>query len=413
MSNFSYTAKDGSKVNVTEGHLDMALTLKLELQKNSPSRLCNWSQHKLLMEREGFPDSDKNESYRQLVKRYQGQMASHSNIHEAVVVEGSGIKSVKATVGEMAYEKRNSQNVLRELNTLKRKLIDKSLFSEELKKDVRNAVRTISPIEVSFDSRETNGKRLILAVTDWHIGAVVKTPNNTYNYDIALECIHTLIQKTIDRATREGVKKVEVVYMGDMLEHMYMRASQGYNTEMTVSKQIAKGAKLLLLLLKSIAKSGFEVTYQGFAGNHDRIEGDKKKAVHGDNGMVLVNEIIEVALESEPHVTFIPTADYSASMLDVNGRNIKFVHGDMENRKDKSKLQKHSFNDNVVYDAVIMGHYHHYSVVEVAQDKFEVIVGSIKGSDEYSDSLGLSSSRSQLIVVVDEDGDMSFKKVRV
>nr|DAM04559.1 MAG TPA: DNA polymerase II small subunit [Caudoviricetes sp.] len=413
MSNYSYTAKDGSKVSVSIEHLDMALALKLELQKNSPSRICNWSRHKEMMEKEGFLDSDKNENYRQLVKRYQGQMASHSNIHEAVVFKDSGIKSVKSTVGEMAYEKRNAQNVLRELNSLKRQLIDKSLFFEEIRKEVRNVVGDIAPIRVGLDSRETSGRRLILAVTDWHIGAIVDTDNNTYDFETAVRCIDTLIKKTVERAHREGVSKVEVVYMGDMLEHLYMRASQGFGTEMTLSKQITKGAGLLIKLLKSIASSGFKVTYQGFAGNHDRIEGDKKKSVHNDNGMIMVNEIVKATVESEPDIEFIKCGGYSAQMLDVNGRNIKFVHGDMEKRADKSKLQKHSFNDDVSYDAIIMGHYHHYSVVEVAQDKFEVIVGSIKGSDEYSDSLGLSSSRSQLIIVVDEEGDMSFKKVRV
>lgn len=413
MSNYSYTAKDGSKVKVSVEHLDMALALKLELQKSSPSRICNWSQHKQLMEKEGFMDSDKNENYRQLVKRYQGQMSSQSDIHEAVVVKDSGIKSVKATVGEMAYEKRNSQNVLRELNSLKRQLIDKSLFFEEIRKEVRNVVGDIAPIKVGFDSRETSGKRLILAVTDWHIGAIVNTDNNTYDFQTAVQCVDTLIKKTVDRAYREGVSKVDVVYMGDMLEHLYMRASQGFGTEMTLSRQVTKGAGLLIKLLKSIASNGFEVTYQGFAGNHDRIEGDKKKSVHNDNGMILVNEIIKATIESEPSIEFIECGGYSAQMLDINGRNIKFVHGDMERRADKSKLQKHSFNDGVSYDAIIMGHYHHYSVVEVAEDKFEVIVGSIKGSDEYSDSLGLSSSRSQLIIVVDEEGDMSFKKVRV
>ncbi|PWT37142.1 hypothetical protein DKZ22_13520, partial [Limosilactobacillus reuteri] len=68
---YSYVNKKGEHISVTHQHLNIASEIKEELQKTSPSRRCSWPKHKKMMEQEGFYDSDTNENYRGLIKRFQ------------------------------------------------------------------------------------------------------------------------------------------------------------------------------------------------------------------------------------------------------------------------------------------------------------------------------------------------------
>src|SRR5690606_23487652 len=125
----------------------------------------------------------------------------------------------------------------------------------------------------------------------------------------------------------------------------------------------------------------------GFSGNHDRINGKKDDNVERDTAMVVVNEIVSQFIEllDTDGVEYHETHPYNAKIIDVNGVNIKAVHGHNERKSDKNKLSSHSLNDNIVYDVIVMGHFHHFEVIEVGENKFEVYVGSIKGSDDYTE----------------------------
>ncbi len=51
---------------------------------------------------------------------------------------------------------------------------------------------------------------------------------------------------------------------------------------------------------------------------------------------------------------------------------------------------------------------------EVGEDRYIITFGSIKGSDEYSlKTLGVTSSRSQGLILVDEDGEFEIKKIKL
>ena len=68
---YSYVNRKGEHISVSQKHLLTASRIKEELQKMSPSRRCSWYQHKKLMQEEGFSNSDTNENYRGLIKRFQ------------------------------------------------------------------------------------------------------------------------------------------------------------------------------------------------------------------------------------------------------------------------------------------------------------------------------------------------------
>lgn len=412
----SYKNKKGETVKVSEGHLELSIALKKKLQRDSPSNRCSWAKHKKLMEQEGYKDSENSESYRQMIKQYQKTVGELPTVGEyADMVADTKIESYKKLVGEVAWETQENRSYLRQIRKGKKDIITQGLLIQEVSKAVKEILRELDIKRINklpSPSIDHDGTRMILCLTDWHIGALVNVEKNRYNLEVAKKRINQAIEKTILRARKENVEKIDVVYMGDMLEHAYMREAQAYEAEFPVAQQMVYGGKLLVELLNKLSKE-FYVTYRGFAGNHDRLNRDKNANIHGDTGMVVVNEIVKqfIDLMESDRLSYFECEDYSASLIDVNGRNFKFVHGDLEKKADTRKIDIHSSKDNITYHVIAYGHFHHYMVLEVGIERYEIRVGSIKGYDNYADKFHLASSPSQAVILVSKDGEIKSEKI--
>ncbi|HDR7263698.1 hypothetical protein [Bacillus sp. CH_203] len=393
----------------------MAVRLKLELQKASPSRKMSWKLHKECMEKEGFYDSEASERYRVMIKNYQKKIGKLPTAPtHADMVADSKLESIRELVGDMAWEKQENQIVLRRLNKTKRELIDFGLFTEEITNAIRNVLSDMT-FDFTFEPITNGDSRMIAVFTDWHLGALVDVEGNKYNYEIAMKRINETLNKIYAMAVSNNVKQIDVVYCGDMLEHAYMRATQAYHAEFPVSEQMTRGGKLLVQVLTELAKH-FVVAYQGISGNHDRMNGDKNNNIDGDTGMVVVNQIVKVYIETVglDTLSYIEAhSPFSAQLLNVNGKNFRFEHGDLLKKDDWKKLAKRSFDDGINYDAIVYGHFHHFMVLEVGVNKFEIRVGSIKGSDDYSKRLGIGSAPSQVAILVHENGEIKAERIQV
>jgi UDP-2,3-diacylglucosamine pyrophosphatase LpxH len=77
----------------------------------------------------------------------------------------------------------------------------------------------------------------------------------------------------------------------------------------------------------------------------------------------------------------------------------KFVHGELDSYKVETLVNPHSAMDNVAYDAVVMGHFHHFREIEVGIDKRIIMFGSLKGADEYSEKIRRLSVASQGMIM--------------
>lgn len=414
----SYINKKLEQVTVSKEHLDTAVELKQLLQKDSPGNRCSWAKHRQLMIEEGYDDSENSEGYRQMVKSYQksiGELPT-AQAHVSEVVT-SKLESYKALVGENKWQTVENQKYLREINKGKKDIINGVLFIDEVTDAVSQvfenvdwsgiAQRPFSPVE------NPDGTRMVALVTDWHIGADVNVEGNRYNLEIAKERIGKYVRKVIELGRRNNVKNLDVVYMGDMIEGAFMREGQPYEIEFPTSDQMAIGGELVIDMLIELSDV-FEVEYRGFSGNHDRINQQNKKGnITGDSAMVVVNKFVEMFVKAskKEHLTYTKTHHSHAKLLDVNGVNMKLVHGDHEKKEDKGKIKDHSFNDGINYDIIAYGHFHHFLLLEVGINKFELRVGSTKGSDDYSETLGLGSAPSQAVILVGKDGDIEIQRV--
>jgi hypothetical protein len=394
----SYINKKGEEITVTEEHLNVAVKIKKELQKASPSGKCNWSLHKKMMEKEGYDNSDRCETYRQLIKRYQKSIGELPEVAKYVdMVSDNKLESIKELVGELSYAKRNAQNQFRELNKVKRNVIDKTLFIEEVVDNFK---------DVKFEKFKkhnfvTTENEIVVPMTDWHIG--LKT--DSYDYEIAKKRVEKYANEVFHYCKLFNVNKVKVIGVGDLVEGGYMRPTQSYDIEFTFSEQIVKATEIVNSFLLTLAEE-LDVEYLGSVlGNHSRMY-DKAVTISGDSAENIIDASVKsfISLIGNPNIKIIDKKNSNFDMsFDVNGRKVKTVHGDLLKKTSKEKINKFISSDNEFYDLLIYGHFHHMSFNEENHGRMTLGCGCLQGSTDYSIQLGYDTKPSQSIVVFEED----------
>lgn len=407
----SFTNKKGDNVTVSKDHLDMAVKIKLELQKASPSRKCSWSQLVKLMKKEGYEEAENSENYRCLVKAYQKSIGELPEAPKyADMVADSKIESIKELVGEISYEKRENQHVLRQLNKVKRDVIDFTLIAEQIGKAFSQ--HDWSKLILDNSDVKSSKKKMIVNLSDLHIGAIVNNDINTYNFKIATRRILQYMNRVIYDCKMNGITDVYVMNLGDSIEHPYMHNLM-YNSEFVLSEQILNASDLIIKFLLGLANAGINVTTAGIAGNHDRFNEKKDVNLDGDHAVKGINKAIASFVENAKpkRIKYEQAKDYEHSFT-VNGKNILALHGDLDNKDDKNLISKHSDLKGISYDIVLMGHYHTREVKELGDNKFIVLSGSTKGADNFVvNKLRKISSPSQTYLIIHEYGEIEVKWV--
>lgn len=410
----SYTNKEGEIIEVTQTHMDVAVRIKRELQMASPSHRTNWYQHQVLMKLEGFDDSEVSENYRCMIKNYQTIIGLiDSKEKHADLVADYKLNSIKEAVGEMYFTKREVQIESLKLGRLKREVTLIGVISEQVREALLNELNEVIPTYAYQDRIPFGVGRMVVLLSDWHIGATVRNvKGNNFNYKIAEKRVSKFITRIRNVAIDEGITDIDVVCLGDMTEHVSMRkVNQAHEAEFTLSVQIVKAYELIRNLLVNLAET-FNVTYRGISGNHDRMNGDKGDNIDGDSTILIINfmikEFVEKAKASRIEYVECDHINYSTT-LEANGVNMKFVHGD--NEGGNKKLASHGDIDNTIYNVLAMGHLHHHSVKEVGQNKYEAYFGSLLGANNYGVKGKFLSNASQGIIVVNEYGDIDIKRI--
>lgn len=410
-----YSDKRGNVVEVSQEHIDTAIKIKIELQKSSPSNKCSWSQHKRMMETEGFTDSDTNENYRQMVKKAQKKMGTLPELKKYVeLVTENKLQSIREEIGEIRDSKIQAQQDFSRLNRLKKELSNDVALIERIEVALMNVdFSSLSNIVHNpVYNSDSENKYMIACLSDLHFGAIVDIEGREYNISIAKELVMNYADKILKIAKENNVENVHVVNLGDSVEGLYLRTQNLYSAEKTFSEQVVDVSELIINFLTKLS-TGLKVSYSGISGNHDRIS-SRDDNIYSDSAVIMSNKIIETFIKySKVDINFIQTEPYH-HIFTKNGKNFLFVHGDKVSVKKNSVLAEQSILYGIQFDAVIAGHVHHFNVSEVGEDKYTATFGSVKGSDEYTlKTLNTSASRSQGIILIDSDGEFEIKKVKL
>lgn len=409
----------GQQITVNREHLEKALDIKMQLQKLSPSNKANWSRLIEMMHEEGFVEAEKTESYRLMIKDFQRDLGKIKKLPKKNA-DNAQLKSaaVQNAVGELYYQKRALQIEQNKLNRLKREMSQWSLIADELKDAFLDDLDLEFPQFAFKPKLPSSSNKAELIICDWHVGAVINNcDGNYYNYKILQKRLELLKQKTLEFCYLWGITDLNVISLGDLVEHCYMRNTQSNDVEFNYSTQIVKATQLVIDLLVSLAQY-VNIKFTGIAGNHDRITGmNKNDNLDGDNAIRIINYAVGLFIECSniPRIEMAHNPDdllYSYSNV-VNGKKIKYLHGDNENKKDGMKIDKHNSIDKNIYDAIVFGHLHHFSVTEKNMGAMEIYCGSPMGRNNFGKKLKQMSEASQTVLVITEEGDLLPQRINL
>lgn len=401
-----YLNAEGEIIEVTKEHLELAVKVKEELQKASPSNRCSWRKHKEMMRQAGFEDSDSNEAYRLMVKNYQfeyEQRYAKFEADETIEVESQLAKGLVKEVGELAYAKRLAQLERNGMNKERRENINLIKFVDDVFKGLKEFNPTIVNVGNGEYEADYSSKMLVM-MSDWHIGLKA----DDFNLEVAKKRARKYIKRIVDYAERYKVSDIQVAGIGDLLEGAYMRPQQAFTIEFDYSRQVIEATKFIYEFLESLSQStSARISYIGSVlGNHSRMY-DKGKVIEGDSAENIIDEFVKQLLtigNSDVQIDDKKVDDFSI-VGTLGKENFKLVHGDLISKNQaKDLISKMSYQDKVFYKFIAFGHFHHSSIVEGNHGSLAIGTGCLPTSTTFSRNLGYETIPSQTVVISSDLG---------
>ena len=274
----------------------------------------------------------------------------------------------------------------------------KEIAHEYAKQMNKDKVLEFHPVSSKFDL--TAKQEGILCLSDWHYGIVVDSYFNKYDPDVCKERIQTLQDKVISKGLKLGVSKIHVVNLADLIAgriHQTIRLQSRIDTV----TQIMDVSEILAEFLANLS-SYFKIEYYDCLDNHSRLEPNKSESLDLESLARITKWFLKERLANRKDVIYIHDNIISEDIItfEVLGHKIVAAHG----HKDKSSkvIDNLTLFTKEHYDLVLSAHEHHFSADE-KNNTIRFSSGTLMGSDDYSESLRLTSTPSQLFIVASED----------
>ncbi len=297
---------------------------------------------------------------------------------------------------------------VRAFNRAQSKMVAQEYLSKEISKEISKSIgelpKLIKSMEHTSNVLPPEDQALIVTPSDWHIGARVDTADNTYNYDVALSRLQKYTDEVINKVIHYNPSEVVIVHLGDFIEGIDMRnINQAFEADMDATSQLAVAIRMYVKFIIDISVVAKKVTVGSIGGNHDRFTGNKKDAIYNDN---MVYNVVDTLLMLKeygglPDNVYIidNKQDIYSIELSVLDKNLLFVHGDHEDRRDVPKINHH-IKDRV-FDYLFMGHYHFVKNLQEEYSRMSFMVGSLMGANNYAKQIGAPTSQaSQQITLI-------------
>ena len=242
----------------------------------------------------------------------------------------------------------------------------------------------------------------VLVFSDWHYGMVTSNVFNTYNTDICIERVKSVVDAAIERICLHHCRRLHVIVLGDTF-HGAVHVSARVASEELVCDQIMQVSEILAQSIRELSRYVEETIVYMTYGNHARTVQNKKDNLHRDNMERLIPWWLEQRFNDCDDIIIAPDSGYEFIFANVCGHEICASHGDIDTLKTSprllSTLFQKKFGKDIEY--ILLGDKHH-------RESFDelgisaMLCGSLCGTDDYANDKRLFSSPSQLMLIVNE-----------
>ena len=240
-------------------------------------------------------------------------------------------------------------------------------------------------------------KDAILALSDWHIGAMVDTQWNCYSVDIAKERMEQLLNKVKRYILNYNITNLVVEINGDMV-HGLINVSNRVQSEEDVVSQIIIVSDMLSYFINELKPYVRNLKVVTTLGNHGRLIPNKKESINKENMEMLIPEFLKLKLDKDINILTSNGLDFIK--YKIGDRIICLSHGQYD--KVNEVIEDFSKMYKCVPNEIHLGHTHSYKDINDS-NIYITVNGSLMGSDEYAVNLRKITKPSQNLIIYDED----------
>lgn len=256
----------------------------------------------------------------------------------------------------------------------------------------------IQPLSYSEDKHGVG----VIQVTDVHANELIDLAHNQYNWTVLSKRMKKLINESLRYFAFRNVKKVTMVYTGDLLN-----SDRRLDELLNQSTNRAKAANLLAHIITQsileVRNAGYEVGIVSVLGNESRVKQEMtfSNEAFSDNYdytiMAQVRQVLEFA--NIEGITF-HSIDKMENVIDFGKQKWLVMHDMPQSTSKQEKTQsiigKYALSGKPI-DFVISGHIHAHRGTDISCRS-----GSMSGSNTFNEhALGLIGRASGVCYVVD------------
>ena len=306
---------------------------------------------------------------------------------------------LKTTLNKLEFEKIK----LRDLRNDLRKDIKTKARNEAFIEEMCDLIKeNIIPDEKCFEiyNKKSSDNDMIIPLTDLHVGIDIDNYFNTYNKQVFKERLNTYLNKVIEIQERHSSENAYVV-LSELISG-YIHTELIAETNMTMMQQFLTAIKYIKSFIISLSKYFKNVYVYCVAGNHSRVNPNKKKSIKGNNMDMLAIPFLKESLQNYKNIFVCENnIDIYIATFFVRNNFVVASHGDRD--KLDSCVKNYTLLLGKQPDIILLGHRHTNSITTEYDTKI-IQSGCISGTDEFAVDVRVKNKPEQLVTIVSNNG---------
>ncbi|ASR78258.1 exonuclease [Bacillus phage PPIsBest] len=334
---------------------------------------------------------------------------------------GNEIKVVEENVFSLVtphiMEKQKQTEFLREYKKVQREGTALKILMDDLKKEIVAEIKDLPAPKYLAEPKNVkiaeNGKALILAFSDWHVGLeTFHSRTGDYNFERLQNSINSVVGWAKQQMDTRVFDEIHVLFLGDIIENQVMRNTQSFDLEFHMAAQISKSIRLFVEMLNDLS-ANHTVHFSMITGNHSRFFQNKNDNLANNNVEYIILDtliMIQEELNQMPNVVITDNRNKNDIFdIEVVGHRVVGTHGD-KMPKAKEKIPVFMKNGKTI-KILFSGHLHYLDITQESFGRMHYQVSSPVGENDYSSSLNLPATMPSQSAVVLYRGKETYESI--
>ena len=253
------------------------------------------------------------------------------------------------------------------------------------------------------DSYQTWNNKMIVCLSDLHIGQSFDNPDGKYNTGIAKDRLDRYLQEASIIAKNNNCNECYVCLLGDLISGSIHHRISVTNRENVVD-QVKEASMMVSGFIDKLSARFAHISVYSVGGNHSRIEKNAEDALLNERLDDLIPWIVKEMLANNKRVeVFGNTFDPTLGVFSIGEETYFIQHGDYTRTNDAEIGKLVLWAKQTPY-CILTGHMHYPAMMDVSGITV-IQSGSLCGSgDDYTRSKRLTGRPSQTVVVTKPNG---------